>query len=84
VIFPNINLTLETKFYQMNRLNKILKEQGRSQAYLSRELGKSANTINNWCRNVTQPSLIDSQQLADLLGCEISNLLEVEASKEKK
>ena len=59
----------------MNRLSEILKEQGRTQAYLSRELKKSANTINNWCRNVTQPSLTDAKELATLLQIEIDQLL---------
>ncbi len=68
----------------MNRLIEILREQGRTQAFLSREMGKSANTINNWCRNITQPSLPEAQKLADILGCNITNLLMNEKVKKNK
>ena len=64
-----------TKILIMNRLFELLKEQGRTQAYLSREMRKSANTINNWCKNITQPTLPQAKQLAELLGCEITDLL---------
>ena len=64
---PNINA--------MNRILEILKEQGRTQTYLSEKMQKSPNTIYNWCHNITQPDLIESQVLASLLNTEISNLL---------
>lgn len=66
----------------MNRLSEILKEQGRTQAYLSRELKKSANTINNWCRNVTQPSLIEAKKISDLLDTSLDELI-IEDTKNK-
>jgi putative transcriptional regulator len=59
----------------MNRILEILKEQGRTQTYLSEKMQKSQNTIYNWCHNLTQPSLTEAQALASLLNIEISNLL---------
>jgi putative transcriptional regulator len=60
----------------MNRLSKILKEQGRSQAFLSKEMGKTPNTINNWCRNVTQFSLPEAAKLSSILGVGLEELLD--------
>jgi transcriptional regulator with XRE-family HTH domain len=74
--YPNIEI--------MNRVLEILREQGRTQAYLSREMGKSQNTINNWCRNITQPTLPQAKRLAELLGCEITDLLIDEDTTEEK
>lgn len=59
----------------MNRILEILKEQGRTQAYLSEKMQKSQNTIYNWCHNITQPSLTEAQLLASILNTEISSLL---------
>lgn len=68
----------------MNRLNEILKEQGRTQAFLSRELNKSANTVNNWCRNNTQFTLVEAKRIAEILNCKIEDLIEEDIKEEKK
>lgn len=60
----------------MNQIFRLLQQKGMSQAFLSRTLGKSANTINNWCRNETQPSLLEAQKIAEILGCGIEELLQ--------
>lgn len=59
----------------MNKIKQVLKEQGRMQSYLADKLDKSANTISLWCRNVVQPSIWDLYKVADLLDCEIDELL---------
>jgi len=59
----------------MNKIKEVLKKQGRMQSYLSDNLGKSANTISLWCRNVVQPSLNDLYKVAELLDCEVHELL---------
>mgnify|MGYP003476496789 FL=1 len=43
----------------MNRIKEILKEKGISQAWLAKKLDKSYNTINEYARNVRQPSMED-------------------------
>lgn len=68
----------------MNRLNEILKEQGRTQAFLSRELHKSANTVNNWCRNNTQFTLVEAKRIAEILNCKIEDLIDEDIKEEKK
>lgn len=59
----------------MNRIKEVLKEQCRMQSYLCKELDKSSNTVSLWCRNKVQPSLPDLYRIADLLGCEVADLL---------
>lgn len=59
----------------MNKIKIVLKEQGRMQSYLAEKLSKSANTISLWCRNVVQPSVFELYRIADLLDCEIDELL---------
>lgn len=59
----------------MNRLKDILHEQGRSQQFLCRQLDKSTNTVSLWCRNLVQPSVSDLYRIAELLDCEVSDLL---------
>ena len=59
----------------MNKIKKVLKEQGRMQSYLADKLDKSANTISLWCRNIVQPSIVDLYKVAEVLDCEIDELL---------
>jgi transcriptional regulator with XRE-family HTH domain len=66
----------------MNRLNEILKKKGVSQAHISREIGKAPNTVNNWCRNVTQFTLPEAAQLAAILGVSLEELLDQNDTKE--
>lgn len=72
----------------MNRIKKILRQQGRSQAFLSRTLDKSANTVNLWCNNKIQPSVEDLYRIAEILGCKVSDLIlekeEIELLKKDK
>lgn len=63
----------------MNRILNILKEQGRTQTFLSEKMRKSTNTIYNWCHNVTQPSLLEAKELSILLNCNISDLIDEES-----
>lgn len=59
----------------MNRIQRILRQQGRTQAFLCRMLDKSANTVSLWCRNKVQPSVQDLYRIAELLDCEVADLL---------
>lgn len=59
----------------MNRIKRILRQQGRTQAYLCRMLDKSANTVSLWCTNKIQPSVDDLYRIAKILDCKVSDLL---------
>lgn len=59
----------------MNRIKDILKEKGISQAWLANKLNKSYSTINEYARNVRQPSIGDLFEIADILQVDTSELL---------
>lgn len=59
----------------MNRIKEILKDKGISQTWLAKQTGKSYNTINEYARNVRQPSLEDLYKIADILNIEAKDLL---------
>lgn len=59
----------------MNRIKEILKNKGITQTWLAKQTGKSYNTINEYARNVRQPSLEDLYKIADILNIEAKELL---------
>ncbi len=59
----------------MNRIKDVLKEKGISQAWLAKKLDKSYNTVNEYARNVRQPSLEDLYRIAKVLGVNAKDLL---------
>ena len=61
--------------YSMNRIKEILKEQGRSQAWLADKIGKSYVVVTNYCNNNTQPSIPVLREIANVLDVDIRELL---------
>ncbi|WP_422857967.1 helix-turn-helix transcriptional regulator [Flagellimonas sp. S174] len=59
----------------MNRIKEVLKNKGISQTWLAEQIGKSYNTINEYARNVRQPSLEDLYRIAEILKVEAKDLL---------
>jgi putative transcriptional regulator len=59
----------------MNRIKEVLKDKGISQTWLAKQIGKSYNTINEYSRNVRQPSLEDLYVIAEILNVEVKDLL---------
>ncbi len=59
----------------MNRIKEVLKDKGISQTWLAKQMGKSYNTINEYARNVRQPSLEDLYKIAEILNVEVKELL---------
>jgi len=60
----------------MNRIKEILKEQGRTQMWLSERLGKSYVMVTSYCNNKVQPSIQILNQVANLLNIDVRELLE--------
>ena len=57
-----------------NNLNKVLKEQGRSKAWLSRKMGVSQPTIQNWVKSTTLDRF-KVEAIARLLNVEPEKIL---------
>jgi len=59
----------------MNRIKEVLKDKGISQMWLANKMNKSYNTINEYTRNVRQPSLEDLYKIAEILDVDIKILI---------
>ena len=59
----------------MNRIKEILNDKGISQTWLAKQTGKSYNTINEYSRNVRQPSIEFLYEIAEALKVEVKELL---------
>ena len=57
------------------KLHKTLKQQGRTQAWLARELKKSTNLIAQYCAGDTNIPLPMLYQIAELLNINVKDLL---------
>lgn len=59
----------------LNRLKAALAEQGKTNRWLSGQLGKSENTVSRWCANKVQPSITQLNEIATILNVDIKELL---------
>ena len=59
----------------LNRLKAALAEQGKTNRWLSEQLGKSENTVSRWCANKVQPSIQQLNEIADVLDVDVKDLL---------
>ena len=59
----------------MNRIKEVLKDKGISQTWLAEKTGKSYNTINEYVRNVRQPSIECLYEIAEILKVSAKELL---------
>lgn len=61
---------------KMNRIKEILKEQGRTQMWLSEKINKSYVIVTNYCNNNAQPSIEVLRKIAMILDVDVRELLE--------
>ena len=59
----------------MNRIKVVLAEKQRTNRWLAEQIGKSENTISRWCSNKSQPSIVQLQEIANLLDVDVRILL---------
>ena len=59
----------------LNRLKAALAEQGKTNRWLSEQLGKSENTVSRWCANKVQPSITQLNEIATILDVDVKDLL---------
>ena len=59
----------------LNRLKAALAEQGRTNRWLSEQLGKSENTVSRWCANKVQPSIQQLNEIAHVLEVDVRSLI---------
>ncbi|WP_064967702.1 helix-turn-helix transcriptional regulator [Tenacibaculum ovolyticum] len=59
----------------MNRIKEVLKEQGRTQTWLSEKIEKSYVIVTNYCNNNAQPSIEVLRKIANILDVDVRLLL---------
>ena len=59
----------------MNRIKVTLVEKQKTNRWLAEQMGKSENTISRWCSNKSQPSIVQLQEIANLLDIDVRVLL---------
>ena len=59
----------------MNRIKVTLVEKQKTNRWLAEKMGKSENTISRWCSNKSQPSIVQLQEIANLLDVDVRVLL---------
>lgn len=69
------NMSNNQRNVMLNRLKAALAEQGKTNRWLSEQLGKSENTVSRWCANKVQPSIQQLNEIASVLDVDIRNLI---------
>lgn len=64
---------------KINRIKVMLAEKGRTNKWLSEQVGKDPATVSKWCTNMAQPTLETMMQIAKVLECSIDELVRFEA-----
>lgn len=59
----------------LNRIKLVLVENNKSGKWLANELGKTPCTVSKWCQNLIQPDLKTLNDIADLLGVDVTELI---------
>lgn len=59
----------------INRIKVVLVEKNLSSKWLAEQLGKNEATISRWCTNDVQPTLKTLDSIAELLGVQITDLI---------
>ena len=60
---------------KINRIKVMLAEKGRTNKWLSEQVGKDPATVSKWCTNMAQPTLETMMQIAQLLEVEMNDLV---------
>ena len=60
---------------KLNRLKLVLVEKDKTGVWLAEQLGVTAVTVSKWCSNITQPTLPTLDKIAELLDCELRDLI---------
>ena len=67
----------------MNRIKEVLKDQGRTQSWLSLKIGKSYVVVAKYCNNKSQPNLATLNLIAAALEVDVRDLLDPSLTPEE-
>ena len=60
---------------KINRIKVMLAEKGKTNKWLSEQVGKDPATVSKWCTNVSQPDLYTLDKIAILLDIDKRDLI---------
>ncbi len=63
----------ETK--KLNNIKEVLLSKGIKASFIAKQLGCNPNTVYNWTHQRSQPSLEALNQLATIINCKVSELI---------
>ena len=69
---------------KLNRIKTALVDNGKTNKWLAEQLGKDPATVSKWCTNGAQPTLATMMKIAQLLECNLDDLVRFEALEEEK
>ena len=59
----------------LNRIRVVLAEQEKTNRWLAEQLGKTEHTISRWCHNKSQPSVVQLNEIANVLNVDVRTLM---------
>lgn len=59
----------------MNRIYQVLNEKSMKQIELAEALGVTKSSVSQWCSNTVQPPLSKLNEIADAIGCDVTDLI---------
>ena len=62
----------------MNRIKVVLVEKKKTQKWLAKQLNISSSQVNNYCQNLSQPTMKRLYQIAEIFEVKVNDLLENE------
>jgi putative transcriptional regulator len=68
----------------MNQIKKVLKQQGRTQAWLAVQLDVTKSTMSSWCNHHSEPNLTYIYKASDILNVQLTELLADKANLKTK
>lgn len=63
---------------KLNRIKAVLVDKGKSNKWLSEQLGRDQATVSKWCTNACQPPMETFMKIAQLLGVGLDELVRYE------
>ena len=67
--------TMVKEVRKLNNIKQVLEAKGIKASFIAKELGCNPNTVYNWTHQRSQPSLEALNQLALIINCKVSDLI---------
>lgn len=66
----------------INRLKMLLAEKGKTNKWLSEQLGVDSTTVSKWCTNSSQPSVEMVFRMMNVLNADIGQVINIPPKKQ--